>query len=164
MFKQHNLPVILFYIFSITGVVILFNLVTSYAQSNLKVSSKLGNTFSIDSKGFSECLNESKLLLKIKQSGLYLNADLVPSSREKNLSTNESLPSLTGHLHNSRVSLKGYSHLFSNCPGSDREGKVNIEADSQHKQIKGVLTSGSLSLPFIAQAKISEKNFPGTNH
>ncbi len=164
MLKQHNLPLILFYVFSITGVVVLFNLVTSYAQSNLRVSSKLGNNFIIDSKGLSECLKESKLLLKIKQSGLYLNAYLVPSSWEKNLSTNESLPSLAGHLHNSRVSLKGYSHLFKNCPGSDPEGKVNIEADDQHKQIKGVLTSGSLNLPFIAQSKISEKTSPITNH
>jgi len=165
MFKQRsNLPLIIFYVLSIGSVVFLFNIVTGYAQKNLKVPSKLGSTYDIDSQALSQCLKESKLLLKIKQSGLYLNAYLIPSSLEKNFSTDETRPNLSGHFNKTIVSLKGHSSLFKNCPGSDPHGKITINANTEQKQLKGVLASGNISLPFTSQSKNPEKTSPQANH
>jgi len=163
MFKQLNLQHILFYVLSLVGVVTLFNLVTAYAQSNLKASPKLTGTYVLETKSLVDCLKGEPLLLKIQQSGFYLNAALVPRSLEKEFSTDEASP-LVGHIHKSDVTLEGSVDTFKGCPSSDPRGQVMIKAIGKQQQLKGLLTSGSLSLPINTVARFEEKATQKKSH
>ncbi len=158
MLKQLNIKHILFYTFSITGVVVLFNFITAYAQTNLKVSPKLSGTYEIEAKSLSDCLKDQNLILKIQQSGLYLNALLVANSPEvvNVLSGDEELP-LVGHFKDSEVTLKGKVVTLKECPSADPQGQIMIKGIGKQQKLTGVLTSGGLSLPFSAIARVEEK-------
>jgi hypothetical protein len=158
MLKQLNIKHILFYTLSITGVVVLFNFITTYAQTNLKISPKLSGIYEIETKSLSECLSGSKLILKIQQSGLYLNGLLVSGSSEiaNALSEDEELP-LVGHFKDPEVTLKGKATALKGCPSADREGQVVIKATGKKQKLTGVLTSGNLSLPFETIARVQNK-------
>jgi len=163
MFKQLNIQHILFYVISIAGVVTLFNLVTAYAQTNLKASPKLSGTYVVGTKSHVNCLKGEPLLLKIQQSGFYLNAALIPSSLEKEFSTDEALP-LVGHIHDSQVTLKGSVDILKGCSSSDTRGQVMIEAIGKQQQLDGVLTSGGLSLPIKTVARLDQKSNQKKSH
>ena len=158
MLKNPNVRHILFYIVATASVVTLFNLVTAYALANLKAPLRISGVYEIEAKSFSPCLKEDSVLLKIQQSGLYLNALIVPISQEKRLSSDETFP-LIGHFDAANMTIKGNLSELKGCPSADAQGQVIIKATAiKGQKIDGVITSGSLTVPFTAVARVEQKS------
>lgn len=163
MLKHLDIKHILFYVIAIASVVGLFNYITAYARVNIKASPKLSGIYPLEAKSLSECLQDKTLILKIQQSGVYLNGVLMSIYPEDlataGLSGDEELP-LVGHFKDSQVTLKGKVAALKGCPSADSQGQIIVKAIGQEQKLTGVLTSGGLSLPFETVANNIDKKTP----
>jgi hypothetical protein len=98
------------YSIAIGAAIVFFHAVTSYGDANLQAPISVTGNYLINSQKLPSCLRDKTLLLKLQQSGIYLNASLIAIDRfvgaditktvDRYLSTNNSdiRPTLAGKL------------------------------------------------------------------
>jgi hypothetical protein len=94
------------YSLAIGSSIVFFNFVTSYGEANIKAPISITGNYLITAENLPECLHHKQLLLKLEQSGIYLNASLV-DDRQGMTTISENLPTLSGRLHDRELNLGG---------------------------------------------------------
>jgi hypothetical protein len=142
-----NLQHLTLYLSAISFVVILFTLVTSYGEANLKTVSKIAGTYSIDSS-IPNCQN---IQLAIQQSGTYINAAIAP------LGAKSEGAELSGKWQGQNLLLSGNSKIcnviaIAATIKTKDEVKTKDEAKTNDKaqQIIGKITTSNHVLDFTA--------------
>jgi hypothetical protein len=105
-----------------------FNLVTSYGEANIKAPIAVAGNYLIASQDLPGCLQHKAVLLKLQQSGVYLNASLMTidvannsdlqniTDRAATTSSTNLRPTFSGRLHDNRqLDLSG-SLPPASCP------------------------------------------------
>ncbi len=96
---------LVFYGVAITSVLILFKIVTAYGEKNLQASPVLNSNYRLT---WTNNIPNCPVKLNIQQSGIYLNATLLPTGTEKPLA-------LTGIWKNQQLSLAGKINQTNFC-------------------------------------------------
>lgn len=109
MHHHFNSKSLIFYCTAISSVLILFKIVTAYGENNLKASPAINSRYGlVFNENLPICEKSNGLLLKIQQSGIYLNGLLLPINSNTKVSTqSQNNSSLTGRLQNRQVNLSG---------------------------------------------------------
>lgn len=111
-----SLKLVGLYSLAIGATIVFFHTVTSYGSANLKAPISIEGNYLLNDQKLPGCLQHKTLLLKLQQSGIYLNASLVEIDRlvgvdtnklvDKDLSTNRNIrPTLSGKLVQSASTL-----------------------------------------------------------
>ena len=90
------------YIIAIGSAIGFFQVVTSYGEANIKAPIAVAGDYLISAPSLAGCLQQQQLLLRLQQSGIYLNASL--ASDRSDLT---SRPTLSGRLSASKLDLSG---------------------------------------------------------
>ncbi|MBW4615181.1 MAG: hypothetical protein KME21_18290 [Desmonostoc vinosum HA7617-LM4] len=103
--NHFNFKSLTFYGVAIGSVLLLFKAVTAYGENHLQASPMISDRYRLTLiEKLPNCEKSDKLMLNIQQSGIYLNASLLPlntnAENEKNLT-------LTGIFKNQQLSLSG---------------------------------------------------------
>lgn len=129
-----NFKSLTFYGVAISSVLLLFKVVTAYGESNLKapfaIKSRYGLVFN---ENLPICDKSNILVLNIQQSGIYLNAFLLPAnSNTKTSKLSETVSSLTGKLQNRQLSLSGKApkYILCNLPTSQTQANISQKDNS----------------------------------
>jgi hypothetical protein len=152
----------------IAGAIGFFQIVTSYGEANIKAPMSVVGNYLITAPNLPNCLQNKQLLLKLQQSGIYLNASLIDRSQVTTMNK-DNHPTLSGRLNSQKVNLTGLLsttlcdrlspiHItgsFANLPNQivDRQTtKVAKILAQQPPQLQGQLTidnpDGRQSSPF----------------
>jgi hypothetical protein len=83
-----------------------FNIVTSYGEANIKAPLLVTGNYLITSPNLPDCLQQKQLILKIQQSGIYLNASIA-TDRQIGGNNNETRPTFSGRLQDRQLELSG---------------------------------------------------------
>jgi hypothetical protein len=83
-----------------------FNIITSYGEANIKAPLLVAGNYLITSPNLPACFQQQQLILKIQQSGMYLNASIATAS-QTNGANSEARPTLSGRLHDRQLELNG---------------------------------------------------------
>lgn len=148
------------YSLTIGTTVVFFNFVTSYGSANLKAPISVEGSYLINDQKLPGCLQNKTLLLKLQQSGIYLNASLIEIDRfigadmtktiDKSLSINRNIqPTLSGKLVQSAATLPTQKFSLSgslpivNCAQSSQleiSGSLGEKLTPKHpQQLQGQL-------------------------
>ena len=90
------------YILAIGSAIGFFQVVTSYGEANIKAPIAVAGDYLISAPSLPGCLDRQQLLLRLQQSGIYLNASLAIDR-----SALTSRPTLSGRLSASKLDLSG---------------------------------------------------------
>jgi hypothetical protein len=132
-----------FYLFAISFVIILFTLVTSYGENNLKAATKIDGTYKIETNFKSEFNCPSiPLQLIVQQSGIYLNAALIPIELKSEAKPKVQISELSGKFQQNQLSLSGKSQI---C-----KSDLLIEAQISNKNLIGKIVSKGITTNFTA--------------
>ncbi|MBE9004136.1 hypothetical protein IQ259_03605 [Fortiea sp. LEGE XX443] len=103
--NHFNIKSLTFYGVAIYSVLLLFKTVTTYGEKHLQAPPTIDGRyhFTLDTN-LPNCKKSDSLVLNMQQSGIYLNASLLPM--KSNADTTQQL-SLTGILKNQQVSFSG---------------------------------------------------------
>lgn len=82
-----------------------FQLVTSYGESNIKAPISVVGNYLITAQQLPNCLQNKQLILKLQQSGIYLNASTIDRGKMK--TTKDDHPTLSGRLNGQKLQLTG---------------------------------------------------------
>jgi hypothetical protein len=108
---------VLFYVVIIGSVLVLFQLVSTYGESNLKAPPNVNGRY-LSASPPPGCLDGDRLVLTIQQSGIYLNGfvnlgqDSMPQNAAESESTSEAKPSLTGLWKPEQLTLAGETDVL----------------------------------------------------
>jgi hypothetical protein len=106
--NHFNFKSLAFYGVAIGSVLILFKTVSAYGETNLKAAVTMNNRYRLQlAENLPNCKKSDGLTLNILQSGIYLNASLLPGSDKKKSTTAQEKPSLTGLFQNQQINLSG---------------------------------------------------------
>ncbi len=83
-----------------------FNIVTSYGEANVKAPLLVTGNYLITSPNLPACFQQKQLVLKVQQSGMYLNASITTASQMSG-TDRESRPTFSGRLHDLQLELNG---------------------------------------------------------
>jgi hypothetical protein len=158
-----------FYGVAISSVLILFKAVTAYGESNLKTSPSIHNRYLLTlAQKLPNCNKSNPLILNIQQSGIYLNASLLPTNT--NADIEQKLP-LSGILKNNQFSLSGKidQSILCNNPNSQKDpiNSVTIQIPAVDKgSISGQLTVQDIpqTLGFTAVPQTDKEASPKSNN
>jgi hypothetical protein len=82
-----------------------FQIVTSYGEKNIKAPISVVGDYLITAPKLPNCLQNKQLLLKLQQSGVYLNASSI--DRGQVTTTKDLHPTLSGRLNGHKLDLTG---------------------------------------------------------
>jgi hypothetical protein len=121
---------VIFYGSAVTLVVVLFHGVTRYGEAQLQAASNINGRY-LSAQAMPGCPTNSRLMLSLLQSGVYLNGaiEVVESAQERS----EATP-LSGEWRQQRLSLNGEQSL---C---NQTGRVAIEGTVKGVGEKAVFT------------------------
>jgi hypothetical protein len=94
------------YILAIGGAIGFFHVVTSYGETNIKAPIAIAGNYLITANNLPTCLQQKKLLIKLQQSGIYLNASVI-DERQALTTGKDSLPTFSGRLNVQQFNLIG---------------------------------------------------------
>jgi hypothetical protein len=94
------------YSLTIGSAVLFFNFITSYGEANIKAPISIAGNYLITAKNLPACLQQQQLLLKLQQSGIYINASLINNQKET-ISTQDIRPTFSGKLQDRQIELMG---------------------------------------------------------
>lgn len=140
MNNHFNLKSLAFYGSAITSVVILFSVTTSYGEAHIKAPRDIDGHYPIDSDDLPGCLQSNRLMLDIKQSGIYVTGALLDvDADEKTTKAVEQRPPLAGQWNNEQLSLVGPLTHLKGC-----EGTVAINSTiNQDNRLDGTVSLNS---------------------
>jgi hypothetical protein len=81
--KNFSIKSIGLYGLAIGGAIAFFHFVTSYGEANVKAPISVSGIYLIAGQDLPGCLRNKALLLKLQQSGIYLNANLIVTDESK---------------------------------------------------------------------------------
>ncbi|HEY9642927.1 MAG TPA: hypothetical protein V6C57_20730 [Coleofasciculaceae cyanobacterium] len=116
---------LLFYVVVMGVVLVLFQVVSTYGESNLKAPPNIDGRY-LSAAAPPGCPDTERLVLTIQQSGIYLNGsmNLEQASTLQNASGAESpseeKPSMTGLWQPTQITLAGKTHALSSCTASQQ--------------------------------------------
>lgn len=148
-----------FYIGTIIFVLILFKVITTYGEATLKAPPSIGGSYKLEIEPQANCPNLGNNLLAIQQSGIYLNATLLPNNSSQALVEYPKLFPLSGKLQQQQLNLAGtIAHLdicsssMANSTEKNSATTVQIQAKLVGRNLQGKITinSQSESLKFTA--------------
>lgn len=146
--SHFNFKSLTFYGVAIGSVLLLFKVVTAYGEKNLQAPPVINGRYRLTlAENLPNCETSSPLLLNIQQSGIYLNASLLPANANADT---EKQHSLTGLFQNQQSSLSGKveGYLLCNTPlaQDDRNKLVTIQMKLvDHGKITGQLNVNGIS-------------------
>jgi hypothetical protein len=154
--NHFNSKSLIFYGVAIGSVLLLFKIVTTYGEKNLQASAVLNSRYRINwTQNLPNCQQSEPLTLDIQQSGIYLNAFLVPTNattdKEKRLY-------LTGILKNQQLNLKGkidQAILCDIAPPKSIQAQMQL-VDQGHLQGQLIISSISQTLEFNATPEAAQ--------
>ncbi len=171
--SHFNFKSLAFYGGAIALVVVLFEVVTRYGETNLKAPAAIEGRYPILFAQKPDCLKSNPLVLTIQQSGSYLNASLSPNTNGKEATPAKQRPTLSGRLSNQQVSISGASkakicnnavpQAGTTAPQDNHPSQVNIQGRFEGKNLEGKMNVSSIpgEIGFTAQreprAQSSEK-------
>jgi hypothetical protein len=130
-----------FYLGAIAFVIILFTLVTSYGEGNLKASIKVEGSYNLESLKSKLNCGEKPLQLIIEQSGIYLNSALIPLT-EPRQNPRIQISELSGKLDKNQLFLSGKPHICASA--------IAIKAEFINKTLTGKISANNTTIDFIA--------------
>jgi hypothetical protein len=83
-----------------------FQIVTSYGEAQIAAPIAVSGNYLITAQNLPDCLQQKQLILKLQQSGVYLNASIVKNTPEIT-STRDTRPTFSGRLQERKLSLSG---------------------------------------------------------
>ncbi|BAY98909.1 hypothetical protein NIES37_28870 [Tolypothrix tenuis PCC 7101] len=107
--NHFNVKSLAFYGIAISSVLLLFKAVSAYGESNLKAPPVINGSYrlALDEK-LPTCNQTAAPILKIQQSGIYVNASLLPAdNNSENATSSEKSHPLSGILKNQELNLSG---------------------------------------------------------
>ncbi|MBD2169483.1 hypothetical protein H6G04_34555 [Calothrix membranacea FACHB-236] len=107
--NHFNVKSLAFYGIAISSVFLLFKTVSAYGESNLKAPPVINGSYllTLDEK-LPNCNQTDTSILKIQQSGIYVNASLLPTdANSENDTSDEKTHPLSGILRNQELNLSG---------------------------------------------------------
>jgi hypothetical protein len=120
--NHFNFKSLTFYGIAIGSVLLLFKTVSAYGETNLKAPPKINNYYRlVVVDKIPNCEKPEKLILNIQQSGIYLNASLLPANTDsESLNSYVNKDSLSGIFTNQQLNLSGKVHraMLCNIPAS----------------------------------------------
>jgi hypothetical protein len=147
--NHFNFKSLAFYGVAIGSVLLLFKVVTAYGENNLKAPATIKGRYRLTlAENFPNCAKSDSPILDIQQSGVYLNASLLPANA--NADTEEQ-HSLTGIFKNQQSTLSGKvdSHIL--CHISDTQGDRNKLVTIQMQLVDRGKMTGQLTVNGISQ-------------
>jgi hypothetical protein len=83
-----------------------FQIVTSYGEAHIKAPISVAGNYLITAQNLPDCLQQKQLVLKLQQSGVYLNASIVKDKQD--LTNNrDTRPTFSGRLQARQLNLSG---------------------------------------------------------
>ncbi|MFN6572721.1 hypothetical protein [Dendronalium sp. ChiSLP03b] len=147
--NHFNFKSLAFYGVAIGSVLLLFKVVTAYGENNLKAPPTINGRYRLTlAENFPNCAKLAPLMLDIQQSGIYLNASLLPANA--NADTEEQ-HSLTGIFKNQQSSLSGKVDRYILCHISDTQGDRNKLVTIQMQLVDRGKITGQLTVNGIPQ-------------
>ena len=160
--SHFNFKSLAFYGGAIALVVVLFEVVTRYGETNLKAPTAIEGRYPL-LFAQPDCLKSNPLVLTIQQSGSYLNASLsAKNTNGKEATPAKERPTLSGRLSNQGLSISGDSKakICNNAvsqagttPQDNHPSQVNIQGRVEGKNLEGKMTVSSIpgEIGFTAQ-------------
>lgn len=93
---------VILYSLAIGSAIGFFQIVTSYGEANIKAPISVTGNYLITAEKLPSCLQGKQLLLKLQQSGIYLNASIVNEATAK-----DNRPTFSGRLNHRQLNLIG---------------------------------------------------------
>ena len=139
MNNHFNLKSLAFYGAAIGLVVVLFSITTNYGEAYVKAPRDIDGHYPINGDDLPGCLKSNRLVLDIKQSGVYLTGALLAAdASEKATKAIEQHPPLTGQW-NQQLSLAGSLTHLKAC-----EGTITIKGSiNQDNKLDGTISLNS---------------------
>jgi len=156
--KNHfNLKSLAFYGVAIGSVLLLFKIVSTYGEANLKAQKSIQGRYlmSLD-QNLPDCLELSDLVLDVQQSGIYLNGSLLlAQSNSHKARVSEKRPTLTGKLNDRALQLNGKVPLSAIChrPVGSAVNAIAISSQIQAEKLVGKLSLGRTAREIAFTAK-----------
>ncbi|QIR40798.1 hypothetical protein HCG51_31645 [Tolypothrix sp. PCC 7910] len=142
-----------FYGATIAGVLILFKAVSAYGESNLKAPPVISGSYRItlDEK-LPNCNQTDTSILKIQQSGIYVNASLSPEdANSENATSDEKTHPLSGILRNQELNLSGKIDGSALCNIASTENAPFHSAKMQMQLLDKGNFTGQLTVSGVSQ-------------
>lgn len=147
--NNFNVKSLTFYGITIGSVLLLFKTVTAYGENNLKAPPVIDGRYLLTlATSLPSCETADTLVLNMQQSGIYLNASLLPVN--PNADTEQQL-SLTGILKNQQVSFSGKINPEILCHHSNSQVYPSKSATMQMQLIDQGKVKGQLTVNGIPQ-------------
>lgn len=143
---------IIFYVTTISFVLFLFKVVSTYGENNLKASPAISGLYQLQSSSLPTCLKNQALSLEIEQSGLFLFAKLAK------------IP-LDGRIKDKQITLTGKpTTALSDCSFSQNTG-LQIQASVTDETLSGEINWDQTKpkTSFIAKREVVKES-PQKSH
>ena len=148
--NHFNFKSLAFYGVAIGSVLLLFKVVTAYGEKNLKAPPVVNGRYRLTlAANLPNCEKTDSLMLNIQQSGIYLNASLLPANA--NAGTEKQHP-LTGIFKNQQSILSGTIDRYIFCKVTGFESDRNKLVTIQMKLVDQGKITGQLTLNGISQS------------
>ena len=168
--KNHfNLKSLAFYSIAIGSVLLLFKIVSTYGEANLKAQKSIQGRYLLSlEQNLPDCLEFSDLVLDLQQSGVYLNGSLLlAETNSRKTRVGEKRPTLTGKLNDRVLQLNGNVPLSAIChrPVGSAVNAIAISSQIQANKLVGKLNLGKTAreIAFTAKHLDSGESIP-QNH
>jgi hypothetical protein len=150
---------------AIASALICFKTVTTYGENHLNATSLIKNRYTLNlSQNLPNCQKSHKLVLSIQQSGIYINAALLPVNSNLNPKTQLTL---TGKFKNQKLQLSGNINTSTLCQNPSVQNNQLQPVTIQMSQLNQNSISGQLkinniakTIQFTALPQTDPKNIP----
>jgi len=174
--SHFNFKSLTFYGIAIGLVLVLFEVVTAYGESNLKAPAPIDGRYRLSYQKPNP-LKLNALVLTIQQSGIYLNGSLLPAQTNAQPTSAEEILSLTGQMRNQQLSLTGtvprsifYNNTVSQAAASNRPkdnspSSIRLQSRVQGETLEGQITVSGIPevIGFTAQKEIPAEPSKNSN-
>jgi hypothetical protein len=168
--NHFNFKSLAFYGVAIGSVLLLFKTVTVYGENNLKAPPVISDRYRLTlAENLPNCEKSDTLMLNIQQSGIYLNASVLPANPSADIDEKHSL---TGLLKNQQLNLSGKldRSILCNTPHSPNDPLNSVTIQMQLVDKRNI--TGQLNIKGIPQTlkftalpeKVEEKSQKSNKH
>lgn len=142
-----------FYGATITGVLILFKTVSAYGETNLKAPPVMNGYYRLALvENIPNCNQSDAPILNIQQSGIYVNASLLPTNTNSEILKSQTNHSLSGILSNQQLTLSGKIDKSTLCNIASTQNEPVHSAKIQMQLLDKGNFTGQLTVSGIPQS------------
>ena len=168
MSSHFNTKSLTFYAIAIGSVLLLFNVVAAYGESNLKAPKTIGGRYQLSfANSLPGCPQVAPLMLQLDQSGTYVNAAILKKEVQNSMSAEEK-PTLTGLFKEQQLSLAGSVDKSVLCGFPQESGEraiaINTKIDGDKLVGEIAINGEATKTPFTAEKAASPSASPSSSH